>query len=185
MVIGASLGGYTALSVVLGGLPRDLPVPVAVAQHRAVESGESLKSSLQRRTSLRVREAQDKEDLRPGHAYLAPADYHLLVEPGTLYLSTEGPVNSARPSVDVLFESAADAYGSGLIAVVLTGASSDGAAGAAKVKRGGGVLLVQDPAQAECAVMPRAALARAQADHVLPIEEIAPLICSLCSRIHA
>lgn len=185
VVIGASLGGYAALSVVLGGLSAGFPVPVAVAQHRAAESGDSLKASLQRRTSLRVREAQDKDGLRVGHVHLAPADYHLLVEPGMLTLSTEAPVNSARPSVDVLFESAADAYGPGVLAVVLTGASWDGARGAAAVKRRGGVLIVQDPAEAEANVMPRAAIASADVDYVLPVEQIAPLICSLCAGVHA
>jgi two-component system chemotaxis response regulator CheB len=185
VVIGASLGGFTALSTVLGGLPDDFPVPIAVAQHRAVQSGEPLKQSLQRHTPLRVREAQDKETLMPCHVYLAPSDYHLLVERGSLALSTEAPVNSARPSIDVLFETAAEAYQGSLLAVVLTGASHDGARGAAAVKREGGKLIVQDPDGCESAVMPRAAIAQATADHVAPIERIAELIRQICAPADA
>lgn len=185
VVIGASLGGYHALAVVLGGLPAAFPVPVVVAQHRAPQSGEPLKVALQKKTALKLREAQDKEAPRPGYAYLAPADYHLLVQRGCLSLSTEAPVNSARPSLDVLFESASDAYGAATLAVVLTGASRDGAAGAALIKRRGGAVIVQDPETAESAVMPRAAIQIAAVDHVAPLAEIPALIQRYCSPCDA
>jgi two-component system chemotaxis response regulator CheB len=120
-----------------------------------------------------VSEAADKEAIEEGHVYVAPADYHLLVEPDGFALSTEGMVQHSRPSIDVLFDSAADTYGSELAAVVLTGANADGAYGLERVKRRGGVTIVQDPETAEKRSMPDAAIATGAADHVVPLEGIA------------
>lgn len=172
------MGGMSALETVLGGLPMDLAAPVAVVQHRDIRSV-ALINILQRHTRLRVREPQDKEPLLAGRVYVAAPDYHLLVEVDSFSLSTDPPVCHARPSIDVLFESAADAFGRHTLGVVLTGASSDGARGAAWIKRSGGYLIVQDPEYAESPCMPRAAIAAASPDRVMSLYDIAPAITEL------
>jgi two-component system chemotaxis response regulator CheB len=174
IAVGTSLGGLNALSTLLADLPRSLPVPVVIVQHRAsVTPGTGLDRLLQAQTELTVLEAEDKMPLEPATVYLAPADYHLLVEGrGVLALSTDVPVCSARPSIDVLFETAADAYGASLIGVLLTGASADGAEGLAAVKAHGGRAIVEDPTTAECRTMPAAGLKAAAVDYVLPIGKI-------------
>ena len=158
----------------------DYPLPVAVVLHRGKDSGDALLELLARASALPVAEAHDKEPLLPGHVYPAPPDYHLLVEGNHLTLSVEPPVSSARPSVDVLFESPADAWGPGAIAVLLTGASTDGAQGVARVKQRGGVVLVQDPETAASPVLPKAALAAVPVDAVASPAELAPLLVRLC-----
>lgn len=180
VVVGTSLGGLDALEVLLGGLPETFALPVAVVQHRSVMSGDALKAALQRRSRLRVREPQDKEPIVAGRVYVAPADYHLMVEGRTFALSTDAPVCFARPSIDVLFETAADAYGRQVVALVLTGASADGARGAARIQQRGGIVLVQDPKTAESPLMPQSALAATGTDRVLPLPEIAPFLVRLC-----
>jgi two-component system chemotaxis response regulator CheB len=173
VAIGTSLGGLNALVAILRALPGELPVPIVVVQHRGANADGSLADVLQDHTPLRVVEADDKARLEPATVYIAPADYHLLVEDrGTLALSTDAPVRSARPSIDVLFETASDAYGPALLGVLLTGASADGAAGLARVKARGGRAIVQDPGTAECATMPAAGIAAAAVDYILPIERI-------------
>ena len=181
VVVGTSLGGLKALQTLLAGLPKDFPLPVAIVQHRGKASGDGLAAFLQTASALQVREAEDKEPIVPGMVYLAPADYHLLVESGAFMLSTEAPVAFSRPSVDVLFESAADAYGAGVIGVVLTGANIDGARGAVAIKRRGGLVVVQDPATAEAVAMPEAARA-AGCDHILPLLDIPPFLVRLVSE---
>jgi two-component system chemotaxis response regulator CheB len=180
VVVGTSLGGLRALETLLSGLPEAFPLPVAIVQHRGACGGEALPERLQRQSALPVREPEDKEVMLPGQVYLAPADYHLLVERGSFALSTEGPVCYARPSIDVLFESAADTYADEVIAVILTGAGKDGAQGAVRVKERGGFLLVQEPATAESSVTPEAVLATAEVDRILPLPEMAPFLASLC-----
>jgi len=180
VVIGTSLGGLTALEILLARLPAGFPVPVVVVQHRDVRS-HSLTMILQRSTRLRVREPQDKDPFLPGTVYLAPPDYHLLIEAEGYALSTDAPVCYARPSIDVLFESAAEAFPRGVIGVILTGASSDGAQGAAALKRAGGYLIVQEPSSAECSAMPAATLEATQADQVLPLADIAAALVKLCA----
>lgn len=179
VVVGCSLGGLNALQVLLGGLPRGFATPIVLVQHRGKHPDEALSRLLGAHSALEVREPLDKERIQSGHVYVAPADYHLLVERGTLALSTEAPVNYARPSIDVLFESAAESYGAGVIAVVLTGANHDGAAGARAIQARGGRVLVQDPSGAESRPMPLAAIA---ATGVIPIalERIAPTLVELC-----
>jgi two-component system chemotaxis response regulator CheB len=126
VVVGCSWGGLAALERLLEDLPADFPAAVVIAQHRAIDAGEGMLADLLRRQSaLPVEDAEDKDALEPGHVYIAPPDYHLLVESGSLALSTEGAVAYSRPSIDVLFESAADAYRDRLVAVVLTGANID------------------------------------------------------------
>ena len=180
IAIGTSLGGLNALLAVVRQLPRDLPVAIVAVQHRGVSQDMGLVDLLQQSTALTVVEAEDKMSLKPGVVFVAPADYHLLVEDrASLALSTDAPVRSARPSIDVLFESAADAYGGALVAVLLTGASADGAAGLARVKQRGGRAIVQDPATAECATMPSAGIAATAVDYVLPLERIGEHLVSL------
>lgn len=179
IAVGTSLGGFMALQTLLSGLPADFPLPVTVVQHRGPDTDDTFITMLQEKTALRVEEAEDKSELAGGRVYLAPSDYHLLVEPGHIALSTEGPVVSARPSIDVLFESAADAYPGGVIGLLLTGASKDGAVGMLRIKKSGGFTIVQDPATAECSVMPAAAIAIGAADKVLPLGEISSFLMEL------
>jgi two-component system chemotaxis response regulator CheB len=179
IVIGASSGGLNALGTLLAGLPGDLPAPVVIVQHRSADSDDTLGAMLQRHTALSLADAEDKEVLVPGHAYLAPADYHLLIEDGSVALSTEPPVRCSRPSIDVLFESAADAYGSRAIGVILTGANEDGALGLRAIQKRGGIAVVQDPATAESSAMPQAAIAATRTERILTIEEIPPLLVRL------
>jgi two-component system chemotaxis response regulator CheB len=173
IAIGTSLGGLNALLAVVRQLPRDLPAAIVVVQHRGVSHDTGLVDLLQQSTALSVVEAEDKTALTPGTLFVAPADYHLLVENReSLALSTDAPVRCARPSIDVLFESAADAYGDAVVGVLLTGASADGAAGLARIKQRGGRVIVQDPVTAECATMPAAGMAATAVDYVLPLERI-------------
>jgi len=185
VAIGTSLGGLNALRTLLSHLPASLPVPVVVVQHRGRNTGDGaddVAAALRRHTRLTIVDAEDKRALLAGHVYLAPADYHLLVERGQVALSTDGRVNFARPSIDVLFEAVADAYGPGAIAIVLTGASRDGAAGAAAVAARGGIVLVQDPLTAEGRTLPAAAIEAANVprERVLPLGEIAGYVAGLC-----
>jgi two-component system chemotaxis response regulator CheB len=179
VAIGTSLGGLNALSCLLRALPPDFAVPIVIVQHRGT-SDSGLADLLQHETGFRIIEAEDKLPLEAATAYLAPPDYHLFVEQqGLLALSTEAPVRAARPSIDVLFETAADAYGPALLAVLLTGASTDGAAGVARVKARGGRVVVQDPSTAESHAMPSAAIAAAAVDYVVPLDNIAAYLVSL------
>lgn len=179
VVVGASLGGFQALKEVLGGLPAEFALPLAIVQHRG-DGVSELAAMLQRSCALPVCEPEDKQPLVAGRVYLAPADYHLLVEPGSLALSTEGAVLYARPSIDALFESAADAYPGRAIGVVLTGSSTDGVAGLSRIRRGGGLGIAQDPATAESPVLPAAAIAAGAVDRVLPLAAIAPYLREVC-----
>ena len=178
VVIGASWGGLGALERVLGGLPANFRTPIAVAQHRSAEGGAGggLAGLLGSHSPLPVVDVEDKQPVEPGRVYLAPPDYHLLVEPDGFALSTEGAVHYSRPSIDVLFESAADVYGDRVIGVVLTGANDDGAHGLMRIRRRGGVTIAQDPATAERPEMPRAAIATGAVQHVLPLDEIAQML---------
>lgn len=183
VVVGASLGGLHALSTLLAALPADFPAALVIAQHRGREADSSLLSLLQHASSLPVSEAEDKQPIRERHVYLAPADYHVLIDQRSLALSMDEPVLYARPSIDVLFESAADAYAQRVIGLILTGASADGAQGLAAIKARGGCTVVQEPAEAECRVMPEAAIAATPVDYVLTIAAIAALLIRLCPVI--
>lgn len=180
IAIGCSMGGMHALEAIFSVLPEEMKVPIVVVQHRYRTSSESLPAFFRRHTKLNVVDALDKQWIYPGNVYLAPADYHLLVDKGELSLSVDARVEYSRPSVDVLFESAADAYGPALIGVVLTGANSDGARGAKRIKERGGFVIVQDPATAEAPSMPEAAIAAGRVDRILPLERIGPFLVELC-----
>lgn len=180
VVIGTSLGGFSALKLLLGKLPPTFSVPIAIVQHRHKESDHTFTNFLQQYLPFPLRDVEDKEPIAPGFIYIAPPDYHLLVEPGYFTLSTDEPVSYARPSIDVLFESAADIYGDRVIGVVLTGANHDGAQGAARIKKRGGVVIVQEPATSESQIMPAATIAATPVDAILPLLEIAPRLVALC-----
>ena len=215
VVVGTSLGGLQALTVLLANLPQSFPLPVVIVQHRHKSSQDRLSDFLQQQTSLQITDAEDKEPIAPGRVYLAPADYHLLIESPreweqslsenrfttwertavepihnsnspivcratpTFALSTEGPVCYARPSIDVLFESAADAFGEKAIGIILTGANSDGTQGLAKIKAQGGLTFVEEPASALCRAMPASAIANVEVDWILPLSKIAPCLVNL------
>lgn len=181
VAIGASLGGFIAVRTVLEGLPRDLGCGVVVAQHRARDPYSKLVELLARTCPLPLVEPDDKAPIEPNHVYLAPSDYHLLVEPGALALSVDPPERYARPSIDILFESVADAYGAGAVCVVLTGSNEDGALGAAAIKRAGGKVVVQDPRSAQSPIAPLAALASTAVDAIVPLEAIAARVVALLS----
>ncbi len=184
LVIGVSAGGLEALSLLLGRLPIDFPLPIAVVQHTKADSGDFLAGILNRKTSLTVRTVEEKESLQIGMVYICPADYHLLIEENkSLSLSVEPKVNFARPSIDVLFQTGAIAYGKELIGIILTGASSDGAQGLAEVIRHGGYSIVQDPETAYSRFMPDAAIkACPEVDEILPLEEISARLIALCMK---
>lgn len=182
VVIGTSWGGLKAIEILLSGLPKKFPLAIAIVQHRQKNAGELLCELLQHHSLLPVLEVEDKQIIAPGHVYLAPADYHLLVEPGNFALSTEAPVLYSRPSIDLLFESAADAYTSRAIGVILTGANRDGALGLASLKKRGGLAIVQDPTEAESSYMPTAAIAATQVDTILPLAKITSCLIELANK---
>jgi two-component system chemotaxis response regulator CheB len=174
VVIGASAGALEALSVLLPALPAAFNLPVIVVVHVPPDRRSMLAELLQQRCRILVREAEDKEAISRGTAYLAPPDYHLLVELDKSFaLSSDEPVHFSRPSIDVLFESAADAYGSALIAIVLTGANADGAKGMGAVAAAGGTAIVQNPESAFAAAMPESALELTPNARVMTLDEIA------------
>jgi len=180
VVVGASWGGLGALKWMLEGLPAGFPTPVVVAQHRSTSSSDVMLRVLRDHSSLVLVEASDKDAIETGHVYIAPADYHLIVEPGALALSTDQFVNYSRPSIDVTFESAADAYGDRLVGVILTGANQDGSAGLKRIRDSGGVTVVQDPTTAARPEMPSAAIAAVKSARVLPLRKIAPFLVEIC-----
>jgi two-component system chemotaxis response regulator CheB len=172
VVIGASAGAIQALSRLLPDLPEDYGVPILIVVHVPAD-GSDLPQLFAAKCRLAVKEAEDKEPIRPGTIYFAPPDYHLMVEADrTVSLSLDEPVLYSRPSIDVLFESAADAYGADLTGVILTGANEDGAEGLAAVAQAGGVALVEDPADAYAKAMPSGALARCPQATMLSLDAI-------------
>jgi two-component system chemotaxis response regulator CheB len=182
VVIGASAGGVEALSVLLPALPAGLRVPVLAVLHLPRERPSLLVDVFGPKCAVPVREAVDKEPIAAGTIYFAPPDYHLLVDEGPIVaLSDDEPVHHSRPSVDVLFESAADAYGAGVLAILLTGGNEDGAAGLAAVRKAGGIVVVQDPEEAYAPTMVAAALARGPVHHCLRLQDIAELLSGLAA----
>ncbi len=172
-VVGCSAGGLEALHRLLDPLPADFPLPLVVVAHLSANSDSLLPQLLQGKCRLKVLEAEDKMPVVAGSVYVGPPGYHLLVEADhTLSLSVDEKVCHVRPAIDVLFRSAADVWGDGLVAILLTGANRDGTAGLRAVKQRGGLCLVQDPATAVAETMPRSAIAAGLADQVLPLDEI-------------
>jgi two-component system chemotaxis response regulator CheB len=182
VAVGASLGGLQAVQALLRGIPKDFGASLVIVQHRRADPGSMLVELLAKHSALPVCEPEDKVPLEVNQVYVAPGDYHLLVEDGHLALSVDPPVCYARPSIDVLFESVADSYGPAAIGVMLTNSNDDGAAGAKAIKRAGGRVIVQDPGEAESPVGPKAVLAMTEVDAVLPIEAIATTLVKWCAR---
>jgi two-component system chemotaxis response regulator CheB len=179
VAIGTSWGGLAALTKLLGALPTDFAIPVVVVQHRSKDSERLLVQLLQDATDLQVCEIEDKDPLIAGRVHVAPANYHVLIEDGYASLTVEEPVRFSRPSIDVMFSSAADTYRSAAIGVVLTGANEDGARGLAHIAKRGGRALVQDPKTAEIPIMPDAAIRAVPTGEILPLERLAPRLIEL------
>jgi two-component system chemotaxis response regulator CheB len=180
VVIGTSAGGMTALKVLFSALPASYPLPFIVVQHIGARSDGWWIEFLNEQSALHFKEADEKEQIEKGTVYVAPPNYHLLVEKDrTFTLTIDERVNYARPSIDLLFESAADAYGDKLIGVVLTGSNHDGAMGLKKIHELGGLTIVEDPATAEWRGMPAAAIAASQPDHILSLDGIAKVLMEL------
>ena len=183
IVAGGSAGAIEALASILPALPADFPIPIAIALHVHPSKPSHLAQVLSMRCALPVKEAEDMEPLAPSTVYVAPPNYHLLLEAqGYFSLSVDDPVLFSRPAIDVLFESAADAFGRALVGLLLTGASEDGARGLARIQRAGGLTLVQAPSTAAVRIMPEAALRLSAPDHVLPLNEIGPFLARLDRR---
>lgn len=179
VAIGTSWGGLAALTKLLGDLPMDFGIPVVVVQHRSKDSERLLVQLLQDATDMKVGEIEDKDPLTPGTVHVAPANYHVLIEQGYASLTVEEPVRYSRPSIDVMFSSAADTYGTAAIGVVLTGANEDGARGLAHIVKRGGLALVQDPKTAEIPIMPQAAIRAVPSAEVLSLETLGPRLIAL------
>ena len=180
VVIGASAGGMKALQTILRSLPQEYSLPIMIVQHMHPESDEYMAKILNEECLLAVKQADEKESIKPGKVYFAPPNYHLLVEADkTLSLTVNERVCYARPSIDVLFETAAEAYGDKLIGIILTGGNYDGSRGLKRIKESGGLAIVQDPKSAEAESMPREAIAAAKVDYILPLKKIGPFLVEL------
>lgn len=186
ILIGASAGGLAAFSNLLPMICDVLPAAVIIVQHMRSDSDSYLCEHLDRICKLPVHEAEDKMVVTPGHIYIAPPGYHLLLEcdAKSFALSVDEPVNYSRPSIDVLFESAARAWGSQVIGIVLTGANKDGANGLVKIKEAGGIVIVQDPNEADYPAMPKAAIRACEVDHVARLEDIGGIINEILTVSH-
>lgn len=180
IVIGVSMGGVGALKQILGELPPDFPVPILIVQHLEPNSGNALALLLDGLCPIHVKEADEQELPQPSTVYLAPPNYHLVVEPGgRLGLTVDPFVNYSRPSIDVLFETAAEAYGPDVVGVILTGAGYDGSRGLQRIREKGGLTIVQDPEDAVASSMPKQALAGVRADYVVPLAKLPQLLIEL------
>lgn len=182
IVIGAALGGYEPLRAILGTLPPDFPAALAITMRIGEDAPRDLAAQLAGATALPVATGEDGLPLESGHIYVAPPGMHLAISPGRVRLLRTPHVNSARPSIDVLFRSAARNYGARVAGVLLSGGLDDGSFGLAAIEARGGIAIVQDPGEAEHAEMPRAALARTVSAHQLPVADIAPLLCALATN---
>jgi two-component system chemotaxis response regulator CheB len=186
IVIGASAGGLAALSSILGRLPPGFPLPVIVNQHRSKDERTLLEELLQAKCVIRITQAEEKESIRDGVVYFAPADYHLLIEKDRSFsLTCDEPVNFSRPSIDLLFETASEAYGEKLIGVILTGTNSDGAEGIRAIRQRGGLTIAQDPAKAVFPEMPRAAIDTGSVQYILDPGEITAFLLQMAEFDHA
>jgi two-component system chemotaxis response regulator CheB len=183
VVVGTSWGGLAALRELVSCLPADLPLPVAIVQHRHKHSDQSLALFLQDRSHMPVCEVEDKAPIERGKVYVAPSDYHLLVEADSFALSVDDPIRYSRPSIDLLFASAADSFGAATIGIVLTGANADGSEGLKRIVERGGLALVQEPATAESPTMPAAALKAVPTAKVLTVAEIGAVVSRMGSSI--
>ena len=180
IVIGVSSGGMNALKYIFSTLPFGFLIPIIVVQHVSSRSDNEWINILNGVSNLTIKEADEKEKIEGGNAYIAPANYHLLIEEDrTFSLTIDERVNFARPSIDVLFESAAEAYKNKLIGIVLTGSNNDGAKGIKRIKECGGLVIIQDPETAESSTMPASAIAVIQPDYILSLEKIIELLIKI------
>ncbi len=183
VVMGASAGGMKALFEIFSNLSDTYAFPTIIAQHRHPSSQNYLADLLSTKCRKSAKEAVEKEEIVPGVIYIAPPDYHLMIEEDrTFSLCASEPVNYARPSIDVLFETAAEVYGTKLIGVVLTGANHDGSQGLKKIQEACGLTIVQDPVTAEIDRMPKAAIAAVEVDHILTLKEIGSFLADINKR---
>lgn len=180
-VVGASWGGLAALSELVRSLPRDFPLPLAIVQHRSKQADDLLAQLLQDVTPLRVVDVEDKEPIQPGTVYIAPANYHMLVDDGYFSLTTDPLVRFSRPSIDVTFVSAGDAYPGATLGVILTGANDDGSRGLRHIVNRGGKAIIQDPETAESKAMPKAALEAVPEAEVVGLKKIGPRLVTLAT----
>jgi len=184
VVMGVSTGGVKALKYIFENLPADFPLPILVVSHILPEADNGLATLLDSVSALNVKEADEGEPLCSGTVYLAPPNYHLLVDSAnSLELSVDPPVNFARPSVDVLFESASLVFGSSLVAVIMTGAGNDGSQGVMAVKGAGGVVIVQNPEDAEMDGMPKSALNAVEPDFILCLIDVPRILQELAGAL--
>lgn len=180
IVIGGSWGGLNAIMKILEDLPKDFLIPVIIVLHRKRNYESALASLLQTKVNAKVKEAEEKEKLRPGVIYLVPANYHLLIEEDhTFSFDVSGPVHYSRPSIDVTFESASQVFKDRLVGIILTGANHDGAVGLRTIGEAGGITVVQDPSEAESSVMPTAAIQMGNVAHILSLEGIKAFLLQL------
>jgi two-component system chemotaxis response regulator CheB len=180
IVIGVSSGGLNAMKVMFSCLPKEFNTPIIIVQHIGSQSENLWISLLNDKSNLYIKEADEKESIEQGKVYIAPPNYHLLIERDkTFSLTIDERVNYARPSIDVLFESAAEAYKSKLIGVILTGSNNDGTNGLKRIKEYGGLTIVQDPATAESSYMPASAIAVVQMDYILTLENIIKVLIKI------
>jgi two-component system chemotaxis response regulator CheB len=181
VVIGTSWGGLAAVRAITAQLPASFDIPILLVQHRHKDSDAMLARFLQDHTGLQVCEPEDKQPIEAGRMYIAPANYHMLVEDGHFSLSLDEPVRYSRPSIDVTLTSAASAFGHKAVGVVLTGANADGGEGLRRIADAGGLAVVQDPATAEVATMPEAALRWVPTARVFPLDRIGVFLGTLPS----
>jgi len=180
IVAGVSAGGYAVLNQILPALKKDFPVPLIIVRHMHPNSSDYLISELDKKCALSVKQADEKEEISAGYIYFAAPNYHLLIERDrTFSLSVSEYINYARPSIDVLFESASEVYGNKIIGIILTGANNDGSNGMKTIKEHGGVTIVQDPDNAEMEMMPKSAIEATTIDYIVPANEIASLLTKL------
>lgn len=180
IVIGASAGGFHALGKLIPEFPKKFQLPIIIVQHTSPTSDNYLATFLNKLSKLKVKEVDEKEEIKPGYVYIAPPNYHILIEEDqTISLSTEKKRNYSRPSIDILFETAAITYGNSLIGIVLTGANNDGAEGLLAIKNAGGFCIVQEPKDAEAEAMPVASIEKVKPNKILKLDEIANFIIEL------
>jgi two-component system chemotaxis response regulator CheB len=183
IVIGVSSGGLRVLKALLTTLPEDFYFPIIIVQHIGANSENVWVEQLNSISKINIKEADEKESIKSGNVYIAPANYHLLIESGfTFSLSIDPKVNFARPSIDVLFESAAEAYKDTLIGIILTGSNNDGSKGMQRISEYGGMTIVQDPQTAESPSMPTSVLSRISPNFILTSEKILNLLIELNKR---
>lgn len=185
IVIGASAGGMDAIKTILMPLQKGFSASILIAQHLSPHSDNYMARYLNKVCKINVKEADEKEKVLPGTAYIAPSNYHLLVEKDeTLSLTVDRKINYSRPAIDVLFDTAAEVYRGELIGIILTGASSDGSKGLKKIKDLGGITIVQDPSTAEVDFMPKAAIKITEVDYILSLNKISDKLIKLVGDIN-